>query len=304
MKGDFMNFNHAALLFRGMELPMPLSAEEEKRLLSISSFDLEARNTLIERNIRLVIYTAKRFENTRIPLEDLVSIGTIGLVKSIQTFSSKKNVKLASYANRCITNEILMFIRNNKKHTSVTMALEDIIATNTDGSVFKLQDIVPDKKGSIYESYENQDLICRLLSYVLNSFPYRKSLILLYSIGQKKQTEIASILGISRSYISRDLSKMHTEIQNFLQRPKEMKKKDFIFSPMTEDTFCLQISQNWFIHLREKYHQFLLKESISFPIVSNFSLTSSCCGYYQIELPFDEISFIYLADFLHYLSVL
>lgn len=187
-------------------LPPPLSREEETNILERIHTDENARQILIEHNLRLVVYIAKRFENTGAGLEDLVSIGTIGLIKAINTFRSDKNIKLATYASRCIENEILMYIR---KHAGarVEVSIDEPLNTDWDGNELLLSDILGSDEDEIVgeiEQMEERRLIRRAVAALGDR--ERQIIEMRYGIGGRReltQKEVADRLGISQSYISR-----------------------------------------------------------------------------------------------------
>lgn len=188
-------------------LPPPLSAAEEQQLLTlIAAGDEIAKQKLIERNLRLVVYIARRFENTGINIEDLISIGTIGLIKAISTFKSDKKIKLATYASRCIENEILMYIRKiSGQKTEVS--LDEPINTDWDGNELLLSDILGTDADTVMRPME-EDVELQLLHEALLRLPERERYIVslrfgLCGKGEKTQKEVADMLGISQSYISR-----------------------------------------------------------------------------------------------------
>ena len=188
-------------------LPPPLSAEEEAALLEgLEAGEPAARNRLIERNLRLVVYIAKRFESTGINIEDLISIGTIGLIKGVGTFRRDKKIKLATYASRCIENEILMHIRKTANQKG-EVSLDEPINTDWDGNELLLSDILgTDGDKVMRELEENAEL--QLLREALDRLPERDRQIVALRFGlagQQPQTqkEVADLLGISQSYISR-----------------------------------------------------------------------------------------------------
>lgn len=188
-------------------LPAPVTAEEEHELLCrLCKGDLEAKQTLIERNLRLVVYIARRFENTGVGIEDLISIGTIGLIKAVGTFKSDKNIKLATYSSRCIENEILMHIRkiSNQK---TEISLDEPINTDWDGNELLLSDILGTDSESVVRPLE-EDAERQLLREALCRLPEREKEIVAMRFGlsgrtEKTQKEVADIMGISQSYISR-----------------------------------------------------------------------------------------------------
>ena len=189
-------------------LPAPLSSEEETLLLTHLDDDvLEARQTLIEHNLRLVVYIAKKFDNTGVGVEDLISIGTIGLIKAINTFKSDKNIKLATYASRCIENEILMHLRRNSR-IKTEVSIDEPLNVDWDGIELLLSDILGTEEDLVYKDIEDEvDL--NLLEQAMDILSDRERTIieLRYGIGhddeEMTQKEVADLLGISQSYISR-----------------------------------------------------------------------------------------------------
>lgn len=188
-------------------LPPPLEAEEETECLQrLLQNDAEAKNTLVEHNLRLVVYIAKKFENTGIGLEDLISIGTIGLIKSINTFNPEKNIKLATYASRCIENEILMYIRktNNQRYE---ISIDEPINVDWDGNELLLSDILGSDGDQVYSDLET-DEDRKTVKKAISELNDRDRLIITLRFGlengkEKTQKEVADMLGISQSYISR-----------------------------------------------------------------------------------------------------
>ena len=189
-------------------LPPPLSAEEETLLLSDLDNDvLEARQTLIEHNLRLVVYIAKKFDNTGVGVEDLISIGTIGLIKAINTFKADKNIKLATYASRCIENEILMHLRRNSR-IKTEVSIDEPLNVDWDGNELLLSDILGTDEDLVYNDIEDE-VYLNLLEQAMDILSDRERTIieLRYGIGhddeEMTQKEVADLLGISQSYISR-----------------------------------------------------------------------------------------------------
>lgn len=188
-------------------LPAPLSREEEgENIAEMISGDEGAKARLIEHNLRLVVYIARRFESTGINLEDLISIGTIGLIKAINTFRPEKNIKLATYASRCIENEILMYIRKISSHKS-DVSLDEPINTDWDGNELHLGDVLGTDPDAVSRPLED-DVDLQLLRQAMGQLSDKEKTIvsLRYGIGggrEKTQKEVADLLGISQSYISR-----------------------------------------------------------------------------------------------------
>ena len=189
------------------KLPEPLSREEEDYYVSLKEKgDINAKDKLIEHNLRLVVFLAKKYENTGVDLEDLVSIGSIGLIKGINTFSSDKNIKLATYASRCIDNEILMYLRKNKKIKS-EVSIDQALSLDSDGNELHLEDIIGTDKDEITKTLEKEDDRELMIREILSLKPRdREIMILRYGLlGSEEftQKEVAEKLGISQSYISR-----------------------------------------------------------------------------------------------------
>ena len=188
-------------------LPAPLSGTEEQELLQkVAQGDELAKQRLIERNLRLVVYIARRFENTGVNIEDLISIGTIGLIKAISTFRVDRNIKLATYASRCIENEILMYIRKISGQKA-EVSLDEPINTDWDGNELLLSDVLGTESDTVMRPMED-DVDHELLRQALSRLSEREMQIvqLRYGLGgrpEKTQKEVAELMGISQSYISR-----------------------------------------------------------------------------------------------------
>ncbi len=188
-------------------LPPPLEREQEEQAISaLESGDESARSLLIERNLRLVVYISKRFENTGINIEDLISIGTIGLIKAVNTFKAGKNIKLATYASRCIENEILMYLRKiNSQRTEVSF--DEPLNTDWDGNELLLSDILGTDEDEVSRPMED-DADRQMLMAALDTLCDRERSIIMLRFGlpsgkEYTQKEVADIMGISQSYISR-----------------------------------------------------------------------------------------------------
>lgn len=191
-------------------LPPPLQGEEEAHCIRMLGSDTpeNAKKSLIEHNLRLVVYIAKKFDNTGVGVEDLISIGTIGLIKAINTFNPEKNIKLATYASRCIENEILMYLRRNSK-TKLEVSIDEPLNVDWDGNELLLSDILGTEEDVIYRDIET-DVERKLLKRAIEKLSGRERMIIelrfgLNSVGgeEKTQKEVADMLGISQSYISR-----------------------------------------------------------------------------------------------------
>ncbi len=191
-------------------LPPPLPADKESEMIQslIAEDDQEARAGLIEHNLRLVVYIAKKFDNTGVGVEDLISIGTIGLIKSVNTYNPGKNIKLATYASRCIENEILMYLRRNNK-TKLEVSIDEPLNVDWDGNELLLSDILGTDEDVIYKDLENE-VERNLLGNAIDKLSEREKTIINLRFGlnnkngeEMTQKEVATLLGISQSYISR-----------------------------------------------------------------------------------------------------
>ena len=191
-------------------LPPPLEKQREARILEKlgTPEEKEAKSTLIEHNLRLVVYIAKKFDNTGVSVEDLISIGTIGLIKAINTFNPVKNIKLATYASRCIENEILMYLRRNSK-TKMEVSIDEPLNVDWDGNELLLSDILGTEEDAVYKDLEN-DAEKKVLIKAISRLSGREQMIIRMRFGlgtadgeEKTQKEVADMLGISQSYISR-----------------------------------------------------------------------------------------------------
>lgn len=188
-------------------LPPPLPLEEEQRLLkTYDGTQLDVRQILIEHNLRLVVYIAKKFDNTGIGLEDLISIGTIGLIKAVNTYRSDKNTKLATYASRCIENEILMYLRKSVNQRT-EISIDEPLNTDWDGNELLLSDVLGTDPDCVMRPVED-DAEKQILAAVLRRLPPREQTIISMRFGlsgqdEMTQKEVADKLGISQSYISR-----------------------------------------------------------------------------------------------------
>ena len=201
-------------------LPPPLKGQEESdALAALEQGDEWAKQRLIEHNLRLVVYISRRFENTGVNIEDLISIGTIGLIKAVNTFKADKKIKLATYSSRCIENEILMHIRkiSNQK---TEMSLDEPINTDWDGNELLLSDILGTESDTVMRPMED-DVDHQLLREALEKLPERERVIMVLRYGldgnpEKTQKEVADLMGISQSYISRlekrIMQRLHREI--------------------------------------------------------------------------------------------
>ncbi len=201
-------------------LPSPLSPErEQEEILRLGTeAEAEARTILIEHNLRLVVYIAKKFDNTGVGVEDMISIGTIGLIKAINTFNPEKNIKLATYASRCIENEILMYLRRNNK-LKLEVSIDEPLNVDWDGNELLLSDILGTDEDCVYKNLENE-MERKLLQKALCKLDERERKIINMRFGltsrngeERTQKEVADLLGISQSYISRLEKKIIRRLQ-------------------------------------------------------------------------------------------
>lgn len=206
-------------------LPAPLENEEEAYCIRMLAGEgaQKARKCLIEHNLRLVVYIAKKFDNTGVGVEDLISIGTIGLIKGINTFNPKKNIKLATYASRCIENEILMYLRRNNK-TRMEVSIDEPLNVDWDGNELLLSDILGTEDDIVGREMET-DVERRLLKAAIEKLSGRERMIIELRFGlnsvdgeEKTQKEVADMLGISQSYISRLEKKIMGRLKNEIVR--------------------------------------------------------------------------------------
>ena len=207
-------------------LPQPLAAEEESLLLSeIKNGNMTARDRLIEHNLRLVVYIAKKFETSGIDLEDLISIGSIGLIKAVKTYSVDKNIKLATYASRCIENEILMQLRKNTRLRN-EISLDEPLSSDGEGNELLLADIISVDEESVTKNME-LSAEKRLLMDVISKLDSREQIIMFLRFGlrgneEKTQKEVADMMGISQSYISRIEKKILSKLRKKLDKVAEI----------------------------------------------------------------------------------
>lgn len=203
-------------------LPPPLSTDEEQYLLDcLEKGDQRVKSTLIERNLRLVVYIARKFENTGVGIEDLVSIGTIGLIKAVNTFDPAKKIKLATYASRCIENEILMHLRRNSR-LRTEVSFDEPLNIDLDGNELLLSDVMGTEYDIIYKSLE-EEVDRKLLILAMGKLSHREKKIMDLRFGlrdgtEKTQKEVADLLGISQSYISRLEKRIIKRLRKEIQR--------------------------------------------------------------------------------------
>ena len=214
---------YQSILFVGSTdiLPEPLSKEEETKYVELSmNNDEHARNKLIEHNLRLVVFLAKKYDNTGTDLEDLVSIGTIGLIKAVNTYRLDKNIKLATYASRCIDNEILMYLRKTKRKKG-EVSFEDSLSYDSDGNELHLEDVLGTEKDIVTKGLDDELDKHLMLEEIEKLSKRDKEIIeLRYGLNKKKemtQKDVAKKLGISQSYISRIEKKVIKKLKNIIK---------------------------------------------------------------------------------------
>ena len=203
-------------------LPPPLSKEEENRLIVLAAEDVNARNKLIEHNLRLVVYIAKKYESSLAGIEDIISIGTIGLMKAVNTFCPEKQIKLATYASRCIENEILMYMRKTAGKTE--LSLDEPLNTDWDGNELLLSDVLGTENDYVYSAIESGE-DKKIIRQALDKLSPRDRFIIEKRFGfggvnqrEFTQKEVADMLGISQSYISRLEKRIMDELKDTLSR--------------------------------------------------------------------------------------
>ncbi len=219
-------FSHIFFLFGYIQssnlFPEPLSkTEEEFYLRRYFEGDTEAKNKLIEHNLRLVAHIAKKYETKEQDIEELISIGSIGLIKAINSFKGEKNYKISTYASKCIENEILMHIRATKKQKS-EVSMNTIIGTDKDGNDMELVDTIDSDEKDAIETIYNKMLTAQVKNFIKNKLPEREKYIMTLRYGldgnlPKTQQQIADQLGISRSYVSRIETKVQNKLKKFIK---------------------------------------------------------------------------------------
>lgn len=280
-----------------MKLPEPLSPEEEKAALI--KHDSTAKDLLREHNLRLVLHIARKFENTEVDIEELFSIGTLGLIKGIDTFDINKNIKLATYISRCIENEILLYLRRTKKW-SKDVSIDVPIKTSQDGDSITAQDILSDPKDE-NELYRTEEIeyVSNILSIALNLLSTQKLLIALYTMSEITQLEIAKHMSISQSYVSRLQNRYYTETRKIREYSDEVLKAKYPISQSNELNFI------FFLDNRGRFclsiHSKFLNPFIAF-METHDNEFETADGRIIIRLPNDESSYLFCAQLIQYLS--
>ena len=205
--------------FVDIKLPAPLPKEEEQQLM-LNFY--ENTDIFVNRNLRLVAYIVKKFATNKTDFDDFFSVGTIGLMKAVNTFNPEKKIKFSTYAIRCIENEILMYMRASKKHNNVT-SLDEIIHTDYDGNELTYKDVIKDEKSSNFqETFLNHDLASDLLDIALNRLTYKEQVVFLYKLAGEKQRIIGKLMRLSQSYISRLEKSTHKKIKRFFKEQEKV----------------------------------------------------------------------------------
>ena len=217
----FSRFNYLFYVGSTDILPEPLSREEEDKYVNMFlNGDIKARDKLIEHNLRLVVFLAKKYENTKIDLEDLVSIGTIGLINGVNTYQNDKNIKLATYASRCIDNEILMYLRKTKKKRT-EVSFEDSLSFDSEGNELHLEDVLGTDNDIVTRPLEDENDKYLMYQEVNKLGKRDREIIeLRYGLNGKRemtQKEVANLLGISQSYISRIEKKVIKKLSSIIR---------------------------------------------------------------------------------------
>jgi len=221
LKKIFTKYNELFFVGSTDILPEPLSKEDESKYVELfQKGDMSARNKLIEHNLRLVVFLSKKYENTKVDLEDLVSIGTIGLIKGINTYKNDKNIKLATYVSRCIDNEILMYLRKNKKRKA-DVSLDESLSFDSEGNELHLEDILGTDADIVTKDIEENDMK-KLMLHEINKLNERDKQIIVLRYGlngneELTQKEVAELLGMSQSYISRIEKKVINKISSMIK---------------------------------------------------------------------------------------
>lgn len=287
------------LFFGSKELPAPLTPEEEKELFL--SFDSNAREEIVKRNLRLVGFIAKKFQNTEIEFEELLSIGSVGLIKAMNSFSIKKNTKFSTYASRCIENEILMYLRSTKKHSN-NISLDTSISVDLDGKELILRDIISDSAKHFVDVNEDRNLISIIITYALNHLSYKEALVFLYVRGGKTQKEIAIALKISQSYVSRLYKKAQLKIIAFSKSSyTRLDEEKFTFSVL-DDEFCnIGFSKKAFKNFKEILKDILLDKISDFDCLSSIQFNEDN-HFYILTMLFTSDTFLVIAELIKHLT--
>lgn len=283
----------------GISLPLPLSPEEEKTLLTQLNKDNLVQNTLVERNLRLVLHVAKKFQSSELLLEDLFSIGCIGLMKAINTFSYDKSLRLATYASRCIENEILMYLRKNRKHLCVC-SFNLPLYSDKKGNYLLLEDTLIDDSEYTIDNYEQkvEDIqnVQNIVNAALNHLSKTKAFIFFSYVGGRNQREIASMIQLSQSYVSRIYKTIIIELEQ-TYKAQDTFQDGYSFSILNDYNYQLCIYPNCHLAFKESFEDFLSGHPSYLPILIRFEENSKNQYVLILERSLDTFQFI--ADLLY-----
>lgn len=278
------------------ELPQVLTEREEAILIK-NRKNPKATEQLIQRNLRLVFFISKKYQNTGIELEELFSIGVVGLIKGIKNFKPEKGVRLNTFAAKCIRNEILMYLRNEKKWSELT-SLSESIYTDKNGNNLKVEDLVIDKRIKIVEELETSEMVSNILTLVLNKMSTKEIIVFLLNLSDKEQKFIAEELNTSQSYISRILGKIYEKNRKYSEM-KIHKNTDYKFIFLcTEEYYKLQILISSFPKLLKSFDEVknLLSED-ELSCYKNIQVKKEK-NYFIMELPKMKESFLFIAKLI------
>ena len=284
------------------ELPPVLTQEKEKELIK-NIEKTEAREKLIEGNLRLVAYIAKRYQFTDIDKGDLFSIGTIGLIKGIKTYNPDKNIKLTTYISRCINNEILMYLRKERPWRNVNL-FSEVVMYDKNGNELREEDIISDiKKDQEHsEKCETEQEVSNIVTEILNDLKPREARILLLTIAGKKQKEIAEKFNISQSYASRMLIRIYKKNQKYTEKNHNKDKEYKFLFLYTEESYKLKILKSVCPNLSKKLKKSgILSNKEIIRVVDEIELTQNK-KYYIIKFPQIEETFIFISDLIQFIE--
>lgn len=274
----------------------PTLKQQRELLIKMADGEKAAREELIVRNLRLVVFIAKKYESTNIPIEELVSIGTIGLIKSIDSYSLDKGTMLATYASRCITNEILMFLRKAKKY-SLDVSINEELFKDVDGNVLEIEDILADTKPEFIDEYIRLEEAMNIISSIINDLTTKQKIILLYFLSGLTQKEIGKNMNFSQSYVSRILNASKKKIRKVKSLLVENKMyRIYIIDNMYE----LYISKDK-VKSAKDLANCIKVELQRFKIIKNVEI-KELNGYYAIDLPVIDETYIILVGVVKYIE--
>lgn len=275
------------IYFHDRNVLKPLTEEQERELLIIAlkEGNDRARDELICRNLRLVCYICRKFSNSSIELEELISIGTIGLIKGLDSYDIEKEIKLSTYVSRCIENEILQVLRRDRK-TKNDISLEESITTDWDGNELKVKDIVEVEEEE-YKRYEDMEEVSIILEYILNSFKTREKRIILLQLANVTQAEIGIELGLSQSYVSRVSKSLQKKMFNLKFNVKKNKASRYTIK-VVKDKYRISVSCT---KKEKKAIEEMLKEKATYE-----------CGKIIIDFILDEEMYKLLASLVKLLE--